>query len=394
MVMSNKKERQNKAAELKLRELCGAGLLERYGESVPEEVSARLASELETICAHGHFEPYLLAYEIAGFCRELGAPYIARAFAGNSLAAFLLRISGTNPLPPHYYCPQCGFTVFAPKSSARCGFDLADVSRCPECNEQLIGDGHDLRFEIFAGVDGSRLTGFNIGVPMELYDKVSQRLHELLDNDELLCSANNGNYEEFAIPEIERNSPVLIVGEPLLSLSDRLQYLTNVSDPVVPFEELDYAEFFEKYPRGGVPWPDYIFEETTLPFPRRFSDIARLLGLLCNEDILEGRLSEPEGAIVHCDDVFKELLRHGVSRETAFRAMDMTRHGNARELSGEELAELRSCAVSEEFINSMMNTDCLLPRAHDTEAALKLAKLMWYKLHFPEEFAQAQNEVH
>ncbi len=390
--MSNKNKLYNEAAELRMRELCDVGLCERYGESVPEEVSARLEAELAIICGRGHFAPFLLAYEIARFFREQDAPYIARAFAGNSLTAFLLRISSANPLPPHYYCPQCGFTNFSPKSSARCGFDLTDVPRCPKCNEQLIGDGHDLSFEIFAGADGSRLTGFNIGVPMELYDEVSQRLRELLDNDELLCSEDNGNYEEFAIPEIERNSTVLIVGESLLSLADRLQYLTNVSNPIVPFEELDYEKFFECY-QYDVPAFNYLFKNTSLPLPKKFSDLVRLFGLLSNKDVFEGRLSEPEGAIAHCDDVFEELLRHGVSKETALRAMDMTRHGNALELSDKELAELRSCAVSEEFINSMMKTDCLLPRAHDTEAAIKLAKLMWYKLHFPSDFAQARRDV-
>lgn len=72
--MSNKKERQNKAAELKLRELYGAGLLERYGESSVPEAAARLLSTFGGLCRFFTEERYLRGKSLeqaAGYFRSV-----------------------------------------------------------------------------------------------------------------------------------------------------------------------------------------------------------------------------------------------------------------------------------------------------------------------------------
>lgn len=72
--MSNKKERQNKVAELKLRELYGAGLLERYGESSVPEAAARLLSTFGGLCRFFTEERYLRGKSLeqaAGYFRSV-----------------------------------------------------------------------------------------------------------------------------------------------------------------------------------------------------------------------------------------------------------------------------------------------------------------------------------
>ncbi|MFR9307558.1 MAG: PolC-type DNA polymerase III, partial [Lachnospiraceae bacterium] len=64
-----------------------------------------------------------------------------------------------NPLPPHYFCPECQYSDFdseVPQSYAgTAGCDMPDAV-CPHCGAKLKKDGFDIPFETFLGFKGDK----------------------------------------------------------------------------------------------------------------------------------------------------------------------------------------------------------------------------------------------
>lgn len=219
-----KTRRENEAlAKLMIEGFCKMGAAERYSENLPAQVSKRLKTELKLIFANGFSRHYLLAYVAANRCRERSVPMLARGGAGASFVAFLLGITQTNPLPRHFYCPRCGY--FKKRSRPRNdkpGNKLVSNIDCPKCGEMLELDGHDIPFESFAGLNGEKVPSFELAVPAELRDELDEFLAEQLSNDSVLRA------DEFDSPDYK--SSVRLFGVPFLSILNKLQYLTSVSE--------------------------------------------------------------------------------------------------------------------------------------------------------------------
>ncbi len=86
-----------------LQDIGEKALYEKYGECTPEFILERYRSELDNIILNGFESYYVLAYMLSKKSRELGYLHNLRGCAGGSFVAYLMKISETNPLPPHYY---------------------------------------------------------------------------------------------------------------------------------------------------------------------------------------------------------------------------------------------------------------------------------------------------
>lgn len=87
-----------KAPEDYLRELCDAGLIDRYGQDPPEEARARLDHEIGIINRMGFASYFLIVWDFVRFAREQGIPNSARGSACGALVSYLLYISHVDPL--------------------------------------------------------------------------------------------------------------------------------------------------------------------------------------------------------------------------------------------------------------------------------------------------------
>ena len=70
-------------------------------------------------------------------------------------------ITEVNPLPAHYICPECYYVDFdSPevKKYARMGMSGCDMpdAVCPKCGAKLNKEGHDIPFETFLDLKGTR----------------------------------------------------------------------------------------------------------------------------------------------------------------------------------------------------------------------------------------------
>ncbi|MBO0696841.1 MAG: DNA polymerase III subunit alpha [Zavarzinella sp.] len=87
-----------KKPEAYLRELCEAGLRERYGPDPAPEARARLDLELGIICRMGFASYFLIVWDFVRFARESGIPCSARGSGCGAVVSYVLFLSHVDPL--------------------------------------------------------------------------------------------------------------------------------------------------------------------------------------------------------------------------------------------------------------------------------------------------------
>ncbi len=148
--------------EENLNTLCAVKVLEKYGNKLHAIVSNRISTELNIILKNGFSAIYLTAHEIVTKSLKKGFLVGSRGSIGSSLVAYLLNITEVNPLPKHYLCSNCKFINFDNISpDIKSGFDLQHLS-CPNCNIDLLTDGHDIPFETFFGLTGDKIPDIDL----------------------------------------------------------------------------------------------------------------------------------------------------------------------------------------------------------------------------------------
>jgi DNA polymerase-3 subunit alpha len=87
-----------KSPEAYLKEVCEAGMRERYGPKPRPEVKARLEHELGIICRMGFASYFLIVWDFVRFARESGIPCSARGSGCGAVVSYVLYLSHVDPL--------------------------------------------------------------------------------------------------------------------------------------------------------------------------------------------------------------------------------------------------------------------------------------------------------
>jgi DNA polymerase-3 subunit alpha (Gram-positive type) len=160
-----------------------------YGTSLPKIISTRIEDELAKIFGNGYTVHYEIARRLVEDSEKHGYHVGSRGSVGSSLVAYLAGITEVNPLPPHYICPKCRHIEFV--EGVGSGYDLPDKI-CPDCNEKMKGEGHNIPFETFAGFQGDKEPDIDLNFAPEYHKNAQDHLSEILGNKRTVFAGTIG----------------------------------------------------------------------------------------------------------------------------------------------------------------------------------------------------------
>ena len=373
---------------------------ERYGNPAPIEIMNRLLTE------HAEMkETEMIVYldmlsVLASEAKKQGEHILVRGGTGASFVAYLLGATEINPLAPHYYCPECGAVIF--DNNVNDGWDLP--RKTCSCGKEMQTDGHNIPFETYIHVV-RRNTGFDISMSPKFWQAAKSIIKEYFKDCELTATER----EENRIITYTVTSDKYVCAFTFLADTEFEQYQALERATGVAFESVSFSqpEVLAEFKRGntdGIPEfrTDFYKDMAEEVSPGSFHDLIQIAGVshgtgvwINNAKELVNQGIPVSNVIAYRDDVFDHIAKHMLQKGIvntgyAYKIMFDTLRGVYFRggVSDEMKKQLKDIEVEDWFVDSIEKIQYLFPKAHGVTYVKLAATLMWYKTHYPKEFAE------
>ena len=147
-----------------IKNACQSRLEEIYPIGIPEDINSRYAKELSFLERSDYIDDFEIFRRLSEETKKSSNIINVRGTLAGSILYYLLGNNSFNPLPPHYYCTQCGHYEII--DTHLFGIDLPQ-KKCPHCNTDIFADGYNLPIESVWGNTGKKLISFDYNVNSE-----------------------------------------------------------------------------------------------------------------------------------------------------------------------------------------------------------------------------------
>ena len=366
---------------------------EMYGDTLPKEITERLGTEWAVLEERDWAVTLKALMEVKRICGEKGGRFYISGPLESSFIAYLLGLSGIDPLPPHYLCPECRHTEFPKDAHALCGPDLPD-RLCPVCGAAMLKSGFDIQMEFLFP---DRIWPYTeLHCTTDCLSEISRALKDTLG----FIPVTKPEYGMLAFEFPGEDSPLINLYENKWLEHEALHYKTAGIDPsdIRPDAgEIDSLriELAAEIKRSR-PLIDPILSSAPI---NCFEDVIHIFGLdlsmmtweSSGEKLLRELIFAPKDTVSSRDDVFNKLVRHGMGRDKAYTIASAVRkgrclHGEHRRWAEWE-TEMHDIGIPDWYTESMKEVHYLPPRAKCVACAIRAYKTAWIRMHYPEAFS-------
>lgn len=395
-----------------LKESVRKKLFDVYGPDPAVQCLARLEEELARIPEKSCEDEMLLINKLreASDC-EINPDF----FHSASFVNWLATGTNVNPLPPHYYCPVCGKTVFLT------GGDAWDLPVLACCGRPLVPDGHNIPFESVSAWMEDPRHQLTFQIPRAFAEKAVELIKAHYAGRYRLVPCKNPFSAElsFALVPVEAEQPLLdendvweVDSETLYRLKyrtlvlrcteekARLKALETAAGVRPELKDLLTKPVLEavrarlRQEIAGNTEPTEPFEAAKPPLREgglSFSLLVKMAGYRHAMYYEDNPALAAEGAgyadVFTCREDVWELVssavkaENGVGQAVAARFTDYTRKGRfTHGRMGEETELLlKKLGISDHWITQMKYTAYLPAKAVLIEELLDRMRLAWYE---------------
>lgn len=166
-----------------IKNTCVQRLAALYPIKIPEMVMSRYTKELSYLKESEYLDEFEIFRLLSTEAKKSSQFILLRGTCSGSYITYLLGNSLMNPLPAHYYCPNCGH--FEQVGTSLFGIDLPETT-CPECNTVMEADGFNISIESAWGLDGKKSMSFEYDISEEFRPFARHVLENLYPNNQIV----------------------------------------------------------------------------------------------------------------------------------------------------------------------------------------------------------------
>lgn len=205
---------------------CEKRLSKLYPAGIPEDIDSRYQQELSYLKKSPLIDDFEIFRRLCLEAEKSSNLIHARGTIPGSFLCFLLGNNSLNPLPVHYYCPDCGH--YEKVMTHLFGIDLPP-KKCPFCGREILADGFNVSAECAWPIIYNRASGIEYTVNSEFFPFAKKVLQNLYPDSEIVpWGRSYANAGDSTLLNIRQGGYVILPpGNTIQDFQDMISYLEN-----------------------------------------------------------------------------------------------------------------------------------------------------------------------